>query len=98
MSDGWKYFVWSYYYSEGTEVRLKGTSSYTIVFPEAPQVVIGDVDGDGKVSIKDVSVLIDHLLGAETEIFIAANADMNGDNAITIADVSKLIDQLLAND
>ena len=98
VSDGWKYFVWSYYYSEGTEVRLKGTSSYTIVFPEAPQAVIGDVDGDGKVSIKDVSVLIDHLLGTETESFIAANADMNGDNAITIADVSKLIDQLLAND
>lgn len=53
----------------------------------------GDVNGDGVITIGDVSVLIDLLLDGAT----ADGADVNGDGQVTIADVSALIDNLLDN-
>lgn len=93
--DGWKYFAYAYYYSSGTQTTLSSTSSYTIVFPEEPQGIKGDVNGDGTLNINDVTVLIDYLLGSYNENFFADNADVDGDNAISIKDVTKLIDILL---
>jgi hypothetical protein len=52
----------------------------------------GDVNGDGSVTIADVSALIDLLLGSGTP---SAGADVNVDGSVTIADVSALIDLLL---
>ena len=53
----------------------------------------GDVNGDGSVTIADVTALIDILLSG---VNAPAGADVNGDNAVTIADVTALIDMLLA--
>lgn len=61
-------------------------------------VLPGDVNGNGEVTIVDVSVLIDYLLGLEVEDFNAANANVNEDNDISIADVSALIDMLLSGE
>ena len=55
---------------------------------------LGDVNGDGKVNISDVSALIGYLLDNSNEI-CTANADVNDDTRITIADVSVLISMLL---
>ena len=58
-----------------------------------PQVLRGDVDGDQKVSIEDVTALIDILLsGAEAP----AAADCDLDTKVTIEDVTALIDYLLS--
>jgi hypothetical protein len=57
-------------------------------------VTLGDVNGDGKVNISDVSALIGYLLDDSNEI-CTANADVNDDTHITIADVSILISMLL---
>ena len=92
--DGWKYFVWTYYYSSGEQVRLKGSSTYTMSFPEEPEIVIGDVNGDGVLTIKDVTDLIDYLLGSSASIN-PIGADVNQDGGITIKDVTDLIDMLL---
>ena len=57
----------------------------------------GDVDGDGRVNIADVSALIDLLLAgtaSQSEEVLRA-ADVNGDGIVNIADVSELIDRLL---
>lgn len=55
----------------------------------------GDVNGDGSVTIADVSALIDYLLtGDPTGVNLAA-ADCNGIDGVSIADVSALIDYLL---
>ena len=53
----------------------------------------GDVNGDGHVSIADVSALIDYLLSGETA---PAGADCNQSGNVSIADVSSLIDYLLS--
>ena len=94
--EGWKYFVKTYYYSEGKQTDLKGTSSYTIVFPEIPEpILLGDVNGDNQVSVLDVSLLIDYLLGANVDIDTNA-ADYNQDQSVSVLDVSLLIDWLLS--
>ena len=62
-----------------------------------PEYIPGDVDGDGEVSISDVTVLIDYLLGSITAIDVNA-ADLDSDGEISISDVSALIDKLLNGD
>ena len=56
-------------------------------------VLRGDVDGDGNVSIRDVTALIDLLLGGNTVSNEAA--DVNEDHSVTITDMTALIDLLL---
>ena len=55
----------------------------------------GDVNGDGKVAIDDVTALIDYLLSGDATGINLDNADVNGEGDITIADVTALIDILL---
>ena len=55
---------------------------------------IGDVDHDGKVTIADVTALIDGLLGTQDNI-CSICADVDGNGEINIADVARLIDMLL---
>lgn len=61
------------------------------------QQLRGDANGDGIVTIADVSFLIDYLLAGCQSSFHTQNADLNADGVVTIADVSSLIDLLLEN-
>jgi len=55
----------------------------------------GDADGDGLVTIADISTIIDYLLyGNEIDIIMEA-ADVDGDGTVSIADTSALIDIIL---
>ena len=58
----------------------------------------GDVNGDGHLTIADVTALIDKLL--ESNLTASGNSyscDVNGDSNVSIADVTALIDLLLTN-
>ncbi len=55
----------------------------------------GDVNGDGEITIGDVSALIDLLLGGFANYDTRQRADVNQDKEVTIGDVSTLIDHLL---
>lgn len=70
-------------------------ASFTVIAGSAPVVRPGDVDGDGSVTISDVTTLIDYLLSSTVTINLG-NADVDGDGKINIADVTTLIDNLLA--
>jgi glycosidase len=71
----------------GFQVYVKGE-------PESP-FLNGDVNGDGEVSIADVNVVIDILLGFTSSEPYEGRADVNNDNEVSIADVNVLIDILL---
>ena len=55
----------------------------------------GDINGDGRVNIADVSALIDFMLSNSADTVQMAVYDMNNDGFVNIADVSCLIDALL---
>jgi len=57
-------------------------------------VVTGDVNGNGKIGIDDVTALINHLLSGNSEISLEA-ADVDEDGKISISDVTTLINMLL---
>ena len=61
-----------------------------------PTVTLGDADGDGNVTIGDVSTLIDYLLSGNSSGINLEAADCDNDGLITIGDVSTLIDYLLS--
>ena len=55
----------------------------------------GDVNGDGKLSISDVTGIINELLSSDE---LPAYFDVNGDGKVSITDVTALIDMLLKAD
>jgi len=59
-------------------------------------VLPGDVNGDGRRSIADVTALINYLLSSDDLSVNLAAADVNGDSRYTIADVTALINLLLS--
>jgi len=55
-----------------------------------------DINGDGVVSVADMTELIDYLLGQDgSEHFMDVNADINNDGRVDISDISDLIDMIL---
>ena len=57
--------------------------------------VLGDVNGDGDVSVNDVALIVNYILGMTDSNFIIANADINGDGEIDINDVMGTVKNIL---
>ncbi len=55
----------------------------------------GDVDGNGVVSIDDLTVLIDYLLTGNVELINVVNSDLDLNGQVNIEDLTELIDLLL---
>ncbi len=56
---------------------------------------LGDVNGDGKISVTDVMVLVKYILSHDDNNFIVDNADINGDGKISVTDVMVLVKRIL---
>lgn len=66
-------------------IYLKRTGDY--------KVLLGDVNGDGQITITDAALIIDFCLtNVEPTTFIKANADTTEDGDITISDVAVVVD------
>ena len=88
--------VYSGYHTNGNYAHIDGGPSNPGYFTAKGGTALrGDVNGDGNVSIADVSVLIDLLLSGSSITNPAA--DVNQDSNVSIADVSALIDYLLGS-
>ena len=74
---------------EGTLLALEGTAAVKLQKGDAL-----DLDGSGKMTIGDVTVLLDHLAGEQVQFAPYATPDVNGDGAVTIGDVTALLDHL----
>ena len=94
--NGWRYFGSSYYYSGGTAISLVKTTYYTIIFPEEPQLQMGDVNGDGLLNITDVTLLTSHLMGGVVDLFHEEVADINQDGVLNVTDLTLLIGIIIA--
>jgi hypothetical protein len=56
----------------------------------------GDVNGDGVLSIQDLTMLIDALLGSVPSGYDPVAADVDCDGHVTVNDVTALIDHLIS--
>ncbi len=55
--------------------------------PPAPEFIPGDLDGDNKVTAKDINLMKKMMTGV---VAYVDAADLNGDNKLTVADVNQL--------
>ena len=96
-----------YTIEDGQVVRhLDATVSYdceatTVIYTKvelasgSASSVLGDVNGDGDVSVNDVAMIVNYILGIIDSNFIIANADINGDGEIDINDVMGTVKNIL---
>ena len=62
------------------------------------EMLIGDVNGDGELSITDAALIVQYLLtGVEPDGFILSNAEVNGDNEISINDAAAIVSIVIGN-
>lgn len=61
----------------------------------ATELVLGDVNHDGSVSVTDVIATINHILQEPPTVFSRKAADVNGDGDISVVDVIGIIDIIL---
>ena len=54
----------------------------------------GDVNHDGNVSISDITLIVDYILG-NSNIVVFEEADLNQDGIVSIADITLLVDHIL---
>ena len=62
------------------------------------EIMLGDVNGDGDISIVDAVVLVDYLLGHTSDTFVLEAADVDGSGGIDIADAIAIADLILHRD
>lgn len=60
----------------------------------ASEIAKGDVNGDGKVDMKDVALLRDVVLGVQSASLSLNVTDINGDGSLTVTDVTTLVKYL----
>lgn len=80
-------------FADGTESPWSNVQQVTLT-GSGHDYATGDVNHDGKVSITDVTDLIDYLLNSASECCVIC-ADVDGDGKVSITDVTELIDKLL---
>lgn len=73
------------------------TCNTTNVYAQQKQMLLGDVDGNGKLSVTDVTALIDYLQNPKIQLTKYEAADTNQDYRINVDDVTKLVDMILKN-
>ena len=61
------------------------------------EMTLGDVNGDGRVSVADAISIINYVLGRTPVSFIMIAADVNGDGDISLADAVATVDIILRN-
>jgi hypothetical protein len=84
-----KYFAVFFYYSVNSQI----TSTKTVVYELLGDGLKGDVNGDGKVNVSDVTELINMILGVTT--MNQSRADINGNGQVNVSDVTALINIIL---
>jgi len=76
--------------------RLCRTQYYDTTAPAADFALdvspyrLGDVNHDGAISVVDIMLAVDHVMGRTSELFHLENADLDDEGSVTIADVMQV--------
>ena len=80
---------------KATYAALGGWKEFTKVVDDLPGGILGDSNGDGTVSVNDVQMIVEYVLGNNPSGIRLANCDVNGDNVITITDATTIVNIVL---
>lgn len=86
---------------EITNIRFTTSSIKEVKFQDVTAkcnlqtYILGDVNGDGSISVTDVGMTISFILGQNPVGFNEDAADLNGDGTISVTDVGALITKIL---
>ena len=58
-------------------------------------VILGDVNGDGKVDAADAVAIANYIVGQPPATFVKTAADVNNDGNITISDAARIVNMIL---
>lgn len=86
-ADHVNYYSDAEHYTEPQHPLTDIVATWTVDNPSEP--LLGDANGDGNISIGDVTITIDALLHPTTSSAIINNADCDNDGSITISDVEE---------
>ncbi|MBQ2169177.1 MAG: dockerin type I repeat-containing protein, partial [Prevotella sp.] len=76
--------------------KLDGNTTFCKFIAYKPyRFLLGDLNHDGYVTITDVVLLVNYILGKDDGIVIEAEADINGDTMVNITDVVALTNIIL---
>jgi hypothetical protein len=97
LTDGNQYSFDPYYYTtyQRTNSARFNEAFYIDLFTyQSPSYILGDANGDGKITISDAVLIISCVVGENPLGFNLTNADVNKDGNVTIADAVKVIDMI----
>lgn len=78
-------------------VRIQPTDVTATLTLNIRDVILGDANGDGDVTVTDVGMVIDDILENTPANFVKAAADVNEDGDVTVTDVGLIIDIILSD-
>jgi hypothetical protein len=96
-AEGWRFAKWVIdgkdINNPETEVKMDTNRLATAFFAK---IELGDITGDGKITVQDIAILTRHSLGLSqmTESQLA-NADVNGDGVVDVRDITLLMQYAL---
>ena len=97
-TDGLEYYIEA---SDGTNIVSKGTAENPfVVIVKDGEVLsgIGDVDGDGEITVKDAYLILQHVYG---EIILTGEqflrADLNGDGILSTSEAYRILQYINGN-
>lgn len=59
------------------------------------RILLGDANDDGKVSVRDISVIVDYILRKVVPEFVWLGANASGDERVSVSDISTIVDIIL---
>ncbi len=78
--------------TDGRVATNLATASFVKVSPNA---VMGDVNGDGEISVVDLNMQVDYILNGRPKGFVFDFADLDGDGVISINDILYVVKIIL---
>lgn len=74
---------------------MDSTMAVAVNFEQTDYWKLGDVNNDGRISVADVAILVNYLVGGKPTTFVRKQADANADREINVADVTRIVDIIL---
>jgi len=89
---------------EVEDVNVTFQSQQAVGLPSSPMMLnlniefmLGDTNGDWRISIADAVAIVDYILSDGKTPLIVPAADMNGDKRVSIADAVAIVDYILSH-